>query len=227
MPIDFARLAASIGTRYDSDVEHDLALSLQRALEVASILLRVDAAGMMLADAKGVLRAVTASDQRAQAVDQHQEASGRGPCIAAYNCRTPVAVRDLFAPGHHRLPMTGVLTVRAALSVPMQLRADPVGTLQVYQAFPRDWDAGEVNALQTYAAVLAGLIEAAIAAQAKEGLIRQLQTALANRVAIEQAKGMLMAREGLDAATAFERLRVMARSSRRRVAAVAEDFLNG
>jgi GAF domain-containing protein len=227
MSIDLAGLATSIGTRCDLDLERDLPLSLQRALEVVSILLGVDAAGMMLADAEGALRAVSASDQRAQAVDQHQEASGRGPCIAAFNRRTPVAVRDLVAPGRHWWPMAGFGTLRAVLSVPVELRTGPVGTLQVYQALPRDWCATEVRALQAYATVVASLIEATITAQARGLLIRQLQTALTSRIAIEQAKGMLMAREGLDTAAAFERLRVKARSSRRRVSAVAEELLRG
>lgn len=42
---------------------------------------------------------------------------------------------------------------------------------------------------------------------------------------IEQAKGALMEREGLDAATAYERLRTAARSSSRKVADVARDLL--
>ena len=57
--------------------------------------------------------------------------------------------------------------------------------------------------------------------------IEQLQHALTNRVLIEQAKGMLMEREGLDAPAAFEMLRKLARSSRRRSQDVAVDVLEG
>jgi AmiR/NasT family two-component response regulator len=48
----------------------------------------------------------------------------------------------------------------------------------------------------------------------------QLQAALAHRWLIEQAQGVLMGRERLDAQTAFERLRGAARSSTRRLAEV-------
>jgi AmiR/NasT family two-component response regulator len=58
------------------------------------------------------------------------------------------------------------------------------------------------------------------------GLAEQLQTALAHRSLIEQAKGVLMEREGIDAA-AFERLRGVARSSMRKVADIARDVLAG
>jgi hypothetical protein len=58
-------------------------------------------------------------------------------------------------------------------------------------------------------------------------VVDRLQHAVAARIRIEQAKGVLMEREGLDEATAFELLRHTARSSRRRVVAVAEKVLRG
>jgi len=54
-----------------------------------------------------------------------------------------------------------------------------------------------------------------------------LQAALEHRWLIEQAKGVLMGREHLDAQTAFERLRGAARSSTRRLADVAKDVTAG
>jgi AmiR/NasT family two-component response regulator len=58
-------------------------------------------------------------------------------------------------------------------------------------------------------------------------LAAQLQTALDHRMLIEQAKGILMAQEGIDAATAFECLRAAARSTRRRMVDVANDLIAG
>ena len=58
-------------------------------------------------------------------------------------------------------------------------------------------------------------------------LADQLQAALEHRWLIEQAKGMVMGRERLDAQAAFERLRRAARSSSRRVADVARDVTTG
>ena len=56
-------------------------------------------------------------------------------------------------------------------------------------------------------------------------LTSQLQHALAARITIEQAKGVLMARKGIDEAASFELLRTLARSSQRRAADVAADLL--
>jgi hypothetical protein len=91
--------------------------------------------------------------------------------------------------------------VCAALSVPVELDGGVIGTLDIYAGQPRDWVKGR----------LAG----------------QLQAALEHRWLIEQAKGVLMGRERLDAQTAFERLRGAARSSTRRLADVAREVTAG
>jgi hypothetical protein len=97
----------------------------------------------------------------------------------------------------------------------------------VYSATPRDWTDNDVNAVQAYAGIVASLLAAAVAAHVQGKLAAQLQTALDHRTLIEQAKGMLMAKEGIDAATAFDRLRTAARSSRRRIVDVAHDLIAG
>ncbi|MBD0338858.1 MAG: ANTAR domain-containing protein [Thermoleophilia bacterium] len=56
---------------------------------------------------------------------------------------------------------------------------------------------------------------------------RQLEHALASRVVIEQAKGLLAERHGLTVDEAFERLRHKARSSRRRIHELAAEVIRG
>ena len=58
-------------------------------------------------------------------------------------------------------------------------------------------------------------------------MVEQLQYALENRVTIERAIGMLMARHDLDAVAAFHRLRGDARTTRRKVAVVAREIVEG
>jgi hypothetical protein len=98
--------------------------------------------------------------------------------------------------------------LRAALSVPVELAPGPIGTLEVYAAGPRDWNDREVAALQADAGVVASLLRAAAAATVKGELAEQLQWALQHRILIEQAKGVLMEREGLSPAAAFTGLRI-------------------
>jgi GAF domain-containing protein len=117
--------------------------------------------------------------------------------------------------------------VLAAVSVPVELEGGPIGTLDIYSAKPREWDNSEVSALQAYAGIVASLLGAAVAAQATGRLAEQLQAALEHRGLIERAKGILMARDDIDAATAFERLRSAARSSRRPLAEVVREVIAG
>jgi ANTAR domain len=94
----------------------------------------------------------------------------------------------------------------------VELARGPHRTLEVYAAGPRDWNDRQVAALKAYAGVVASLLRAAAAARAQGELAEQLQWALQHRVLIEQAKGVLMEREGLSPAAAFARLRTTART---------------
>jgi response regulator NasT len=57
--------------------------------------------------------------------------------------------------------------------------------------------------------------------------IESLEEALETRKLIERAKGVLMQREGLSEAEAFQRIQKTSRDSRRSMKAVAQEILNG
>ena len=229
MPIDPTDLATSIGALGSLDPERGLARTLQQLTDGAKQLFRADGAGLMLIDAEGALRWASASDQTAQTVEDGQERLAQGPCSVAFSQRLPAAIRDLnLEPDWQEFTQVLVSEgICAALSVPVELDGGIIGTLDIYSGKARDWDPSEVAALQAYAGLVASLLSAAVTAQVKGRLASQLQAALAHRWLIEQAKGVLMGREDLDAQTAFERLRGAARSSTRRLADVARDVTAG
>jgi GAF domain-containing protein len=229
MPIDPTDLAKSIGALGTLDPERGLAPTLQQLTDAAKQLFRADAAGLMLIDAEGALRWASASDQTAQTVEDGQERLAQGPCAVAFSQRLPAAIRNLgLEPDWQEFTQVLVSEgVCAALSVPVELDGGVIGTLDIYAGTARDWDPSEVAALQAYAGLVASLLSAAVTAQVKGRLADQLQAALEHRWLIEQAKGVLMGREDLDAQTAFERLRGAARSSTRRLADVARDVTAG
>jgi GAF domain-containing protein len=229
MPIDPSELTKSIGAIGSLDPERGLAPTLQQVVVAAKQLFRADGAGLMLIDAEGQLRWASATDQSVQALEDGQERLAQGPCVAAFGRRAPAAIRDVrHEPDWGELVqvMLGV-GICAALSVPVEMDGSPIGTLDFYSSDPWDSDDSEVAAAQAYAGVVASLLSAAVTAQVKGRLADQLQAALADRWLIEQAKGMLMGRERLDAQAAFERLRRSARSSGRRVADVAREVTAG
>ncbi|MFL6185325.1 MAG: GAF and ANTAR domain-containing protein [Actinomycetes bacterium] len=229
MPIDPTDLAKSIGDLGGLDPERGLARTLQQVTDGAKQLFSADGAGLMLVDAEGQLRWASASDQTAQSLEDGQERLAQGPCAVAFSQRLPAAIRDIrvepdWAGFAQVLVGEGIC---AALSVPVELDGGVIGTLDVYARAPRDWDPSEVAALQAYGGLVASLLSAAVTAQVKGRLADQLQAALEHRWLIEQAKGVVMGREQLDAQAAFERLRGVARSSTRRLADVAKDVTAG
>ena len=229
MPIDPTDLANSIGALGSLDPEQGLARTLQQVTDGAKQLFRADAAGLMLIDADGQLRWASATDQTAQTVENEQERLAQGPCAVAFSQRLPAAIRNIHTePDWDKFAQVLVSEgICAALSVPVELDGGVIGTLDIYAGAPRDWDPSEVAALQAYAGLVASLLSAAVTAQIKGRLADQLQAALEHRWLIEQAKGVVMGREQVDAQAAFERLRGAARSSTRRLADVARDVTGG
>jgi GAF domain-containing protein len=229
MPIDPSMLAKSIGTLTDLHPDQDLAATVEQAVQAAKQLFDADAAGVMLVDLDGSLRWASASDQRAQTLEDNQEVFAAGPCMEAFTTGRPAVMHDATMErrwGEITLTMVEV-QIRSGLSVPVDLGGGPIGTLDVYAVDPRGWDQSEVTALQAYAGVVASLLSAASKAQLQGTLAEQLQTALESRGLIERAKGALMERERLDDQEAFTHLRRAARSSRRKLTDVAREVADG
>jgi GAF domain-containing protein len=226
MSIDPADLASGIGALDTLSLESGLARTLQQVLDSAKSLFDADRAGLTLVDHAGALRWANASDQ---VVEAGQERLAQGPCMVAFAQRAPAAVRDVSAERDRRALAQVRIDggIHAALSVPVQVGGGPVGTLDIYVAAPREWDDSEVAALQTYAGLVASLLAAAVTAHVMGRLADQLQAALEHRLLIEQAEGVLIDREGVDAQAAFQWLRRAARSSEREVVDVAREVLGG
>jgi anti-anti-sigma factor len=202
---------------------------LDRVIGATQRLFAVTGTGLMLADSGTTLRYVVATDDGARALETAQEELGEGPCIDCFVRGALVTSDDLA--GDERWPRLGPLLapkgVRAVLGVPTRLNGAPVGSLNVYRDTPYAWDDSDVGAIEAYNGVIESLLASAIAAQRSGRVVAQLQEALDTRVVIERAVGLLMGRQDVDAVRAFNLLRQAARDSRRKVADVAADVLEG
>jgi GAF domain-containing protein len=228
--IDVEALLKSVGSLQDLQFRRTgLEPAMQQVVDAAKALFRADGAGLMLLSEGEVLRWVTATDPRAQTLEAAQERLGEGPCVDAFDHGTLQLIPDSAA--ERRWPeLTKVLRkdgVHAVLSVPVEVAQGRVGSLNVYLAEPHEWDHSERNAAQIYGRLAGSLLGSALAAELQERLIEQLQWALEHRVLVEQAKGVLMGREGIPADVAYQRIRSVARSSRRPVAEVAQAVVAG
>jgi GAF domain-containing protein len=205
----------------------DLLTGLQRVTEATRTVVGVDGSGLTLAHEDGRPRWVAVSDAAMELLEQVQHDLGEGPCLQAYAEDRVVAVEDLRSERvwDRLAAVVAQLRVCGVVSVPVRLASQPVGTLSVYAAQPRAWSTGEVEALGAFAVVTAELVRTGVELAVRDAEVAQLRRALTTRVWIEQAKGVLVATQGLTAEAAFQQLRTRARSSQRRVADLAQEVV--
>lgn len=89
-----------------------------------------------------------------------------------------------------------------------------------------DWRTEEIACLEAMAVAVRGELSRRAAVRAALERARQLEEALTSRVAIEQAKGFVMAKLGIGADNAFAILRTYSRRHRRRLVDVAGEIVD-
>jgi GAF domain-containing protein len=228
MAVDRQLLAWTVGElRATLPQDGDLLVGLGPVVEATRTVVGVDGTGLTLAHEDGQPRWVAVSDAVMELLEQVQHDMGEGPCLAAFAEDRVVAVEDLRSERvwDRLAAMVGRLQVRGVLSVPVRLADQPVGTLDVYVSQPRAWSASEVEALGALAVVTAELVSTGVELANREVEVAQLRRALANRVWIEQAKGVLAVTRGVGPDQAFQQLRNRARSSSRKLADLAQEVV--
>jgi len=228
MAVDGQLVARTVGELRTMLTEAgDLLAGLQRVVDATRTVVGVDGVGLTLAHEDGPPRWVATTDRAMELLEQIQQDFGEGPCLAAYAEDRVVAVEDLRrAPRWDRIAaVVGQLQVRGMVSVPVRLAGQPVGTLDAYSTSPRAWSAQEIDALGALAAVTADLVRTATELANREVEVAQLRQALVGRIWIEQAKGVLAGTRGISPDAAFQQLRDQARSSRRKLADLAQEVV--
>jgi GAF domain-containing protein len=210
----------------DFDVVDLLTLLTDRCVEV----LGVSAAGLMLVSAEGDLRVVASSSEAMRVVELFELQSQEGPCLDAFRRGEPVVNQDLSAVGG-RWPRFAPVAVEAGFrsvhAVPMRLRGRIIGGLNLFLTEAGAMEESDVLAAQAMADVATIAILQHRAAIEAQTLNEQLNLALNSRIVIEQAKGILAERAGLDMEHAFVRLRREARNHNLRLVDVARAVIDG
>src|SRR6202000_2604401 len=195
----------------------------------SSDLLDVSAAGLLLADPRGELRVVAAASGAARLLELFQLQNDQGPCLDCFRSGHPVAAPDLSA--DQRWPRFAAVAGQAGFSavqaLPMRLRDQVIGALNLFRATPRALDTESAHVAKALADVATiGLLHER-SMRRSDTLNEQLQTALNSRVIIEQAKGKLAERLGIAVTQAFTLLRDQARNRNQRLSDLARAFVDG
>jgi hypothetical protein len=193
-------------------------------------ILDVAAASVLLPGEPGWPPQIVGTDERSRQLEMLQLRSGEGPCVTAFRTGTTVSVSGPAGTGT-RWPVFAAAAAEARFTavdaVPMRLRGEVIGTLGLFHTRGGPLPADRLRIARTIADVATiGLLQQR-AISRKETLAAQLQETLSSRVIVEQAKGFLAERIGVDVTTAFAILRRYARSRDLELSALARAVIEG
>jgi GAF domain-containing protein len=193
-------------------------------------LLGISAAGVMLASPQGSLGLVASSSEAMRLLELFELQAQEGPCLDAYRSGERVGHQPL-APGSGKWPVFSAAArsvgFRSALALPLRIRDKTVGALNMLSVGQAPMDEANMIVARAFADLAALSITQHRASAEAQRLNEQLSAALSSRVVIEQAKGVISERAGVDLAEAFTRLRAYARDKNFRLTDVAQSAING
>ncbi|GGQ27945.1 GAF and ANTAR domain-containing protein [Streptomyces mutabilis] len=141
-------------------------------------------------------------------LDLRQYENGSGPCVDAAETGSARYSPDLAAetrwPSYTEYALaTGV---RCVLALPMAVEGETGAALNIYGSEPDSLAQG-CEAARTFAERAADAVNEALRLERQQASAADVRTALLSRSTIDQAVGILMARERIDAHRALARLR--------------------
>jgi len=219
----FVSLSGSLTQGQDvSELLTELAADCARLLDVSAV-------GLLLADSRGALHVVAASSERVADLEAFQAQRAQGPCHSCYLDGQPVNVPDLAAAAAS-WPEFAVVAARAGVAsvhaVPMRLRDDVVGALNLFGSEPGALHDSDLRLAQGLADVATVALIQDRAASDRNMVNEQLQKALDSRVVLEQAKGVLSYSGDLEMSAAYAALRGYARDHNIKLTELARALVN-
>lgn len=210
--------------------DYDIIDFMQTLAERCVELLDVSAAGIMLVDPDGTLRHTACSSEQMRLVELLELQLEEGPCFDAFRSRAVVVCESpeeaatrwpRFAP---RAQESGFVAVSA---VPMRLRAEMIGALNLFSsgaACLNDDDLGVAQAMADIATI--GILQERVIRD-RNAVAGQLELALESRIVIEQAKGIVAEHLKIDVDGAFDLVRRFTRSHNRLLSETARQIVEG
>jgi hypothetical protein len=212
----------------DSELER-----LQRIEPLAAAvadLVDVPAVGFLLCGPGGEVAVGAASTATARGLEELQLRYGEGPCVDAIRTGEPLHVPDLAA-ARGRWPRFEPAATAAGLcslaALPLRVEGVVVGGLNLFGTVHAVLAEADERLAQTLGEAAAGSVLGRRSVDRYRVEVEQLQTALTTRIVIEQAKGVLSNRHGVDMEAGFQLLRHCARDNNLKLSAAARGIVSG
>jgi GAF domain-containing protein len=193
------------------DVEH----FLHEMAVLAARLVSGGASCGMTMRSNGKLATVACSDDLAARVDEAQYELDDGPCLHAIRDGHMVRIEDTAEKA--RWPefeaQAAAQGIRSCLALPLSADGKPVGALNLYAREASAFGTAEERRAENFAQSASGVLSLAMRLASDAALIDQLRSSLTSRTVIDQALGIIMAREHCNQARAFAILRSASQNS--------------
>lgn len=211
--------------------DYDVIDLLDQLVAHSVSLLAADAAGILLGDARAALRVVASSSEDAQTMELLQLQADQGPCLDCYQQVVQIRVPDLHEVADRWPAFVAALEdsggFRSVHALPLRLRGTAIGAMNLFHRRPGPLPESDLALGQALADVATIGILSERAIRRGEVVTEQLQSALNSRVVIEQAKGVIAQRTGVDMGAAFAVLRSYSRNNNVRLGEVARRLAEG
>jgi GAF domain-containing protein len=207
--------------------EQSLEKTLRQVLDLACALPGGDEAGITLLEREGPRTAVASSDA-ALRVDESQYGSvAGGPCLTAYRQQQVVRIDSTAdEPRWTEFSRSAAAAgIRSTLSLPLVVGGDGLGALNIYSRGNSGFSEADAALATTFASYASVALANARVYWRTQRLAGQLEEALSTRGVIEQAKGIIIARQGCSADEAFQVLVRLSQHGHRKLHDVANELV--
>ena len=226
-----AKLARALVELADTLVaDFDVVELLTRLTDSCIDVLDVKAAGIMLSTPDGELRVTASSSEAMRLLELFEVQTQEGPCLDCFHNGGAIVNQDLMA-ADAQWPRFAAAARDAGFqsvhALPMRLRGSIIGALNLFDDVPGKLSQDDVDAGQALADIATIALLQHRAALDAQIVNDQLNHALNSRIVIEQAKGMVAERSGIDLEASFQVLRAHARNHNLRLSDLAASVIDG
>jgi len=208
---------------------NDLSHVLQRVAELAKAVIPGVSEASVTLMVGGTAETAAFTGPIAMSLDERQYDIGSGPCLDAATNRATYLVQDTAddAQWPEVSQVAHDLGVRSILSVGIPVQDVVAGGINLYSTQLGQFDADAVTLGETFANYAAVALANAYLYSTTAALAEQMAAAMESRAVIEQAKGILMARQNINADAAFALLARASQTSNRKLRDIAAGIVNG
>lgn len=214
----------------DSDGTPGLVGLLARVCRIAARELEASGVGVTVLADGGMRGLSAASDVVSERWEDLQFILGEGPCIDAFEARSPVLMADLSARAPTRWPIYAAAVqeggVRAVFAFPLQAGAAQLGVMDIFRRRVGPLTEAELTTALLLADITVETLLDRQEDQAQRGNADGLVLDVGNRAQLFQAQGMVMVQLGVSLAEAMMRMRAYAFAENRRLDDVASDIVS-